>query len=151
MTTSTRTPQPRIEIIDGPHYRSNDDQGREWPHHAYRVRLRFQGRQITTAWKQGMGHTEDPEALDVLASLISDGQAAEDARGVWDFAETFGYEIHDEESHARVSALLAACEKAGDDVRRLLGAELYAQIIEHGETEPSDLRRAWSRLVELAR
>lgn len=151
MNTSTRTAQPRIEIIDGPHYRDSDETGQGWPHHAYRVRLRFQGRQITAPWKQGLGHTQDPEAFDVLAALISDGLSAEEARGVRDFAQTFGYEIHDEESYQRVAETMAACQKAGDDVRRLLGGELYAQIIENGETDPSDLRRSWSRLVEAAR
>lgn len=90
-TTITAYPLPTFEIVDGPHWRDRDMDGRQWEHRAYRVRLTYDGRSIEVPWKQGTGITSDPEAHDVLGALIMDAQSIEASTGFPDWAEQYGY------------------------------------------------------------
>jgi len=60
-----------------------------WQHYAMRCTLTFNGRTLTTPFKQGMAHVKNPTAADVLESLLMNacysGQSFEDWCGELDY------------------------------------------------------------------
>jgi hypothetical protein len=115
-----------LEIIEGPNY-TRDDQ--DWEHNAYIVRLKRAGRVLTTDWMQGLGIAHDPQPEDVLASLMLDASAYENARDFSDFAADFGY---DEDSR-KAERIYAACGVTARKLRQFLGADWDESSTEDAE------------------
>ena len=141
MTTETIPPIPALEIVEGPHLRS-DDSGREWPHHAYRVRLTHDGRAIEVPWRQGMGISTDPEAHDVIGALLMDAQGIESSTGFADWAETYGLNpdsITDRDTYTR------ACEQT-DALSDLLTRRVMVALMDDDDATygaAPRFQRAW--------
>jgi len=79
------------------------------------VRLRFQGRSITTPFFMGSAHCSEPTAADVLSSLVLDTQCGEES--FEDFCADLGY---DPDSR-KAERIWAQCHKIAPKVRRFLG------------------------------
>lgn len=89
-----------LDIISGPDFETDD---REWEHSAYKVRLRYtdpsdEDHTLTTPWKQGVGITDDPEAADVLASIVMDARLG--AESFEDFCGELGYDTDSRKAYA---------------------------------------------------
>ena len=105
--------------------------GKPWKHDAWTVTLGCDGRTLTTPWKAGTGHRSKgtrkpiaPKAEDVLASLIMDSES-----GNATFSEFCGNMGMDTDSRKALETYLA-CQKTGEDLRRLLGVNPAALIYE---------------------
>lgn len=87
-----------------------------WPHHLYRVTLFRRGRQWTLDYRMGSGRTDDPTALMVLHSIISDTAGYLNCSGFLDWADEYGYEIQDPDirskAHKIYNAIKAQTERA---------------------------------------
>lgn len=102
----------RLEVLASRGRQVEDD---GWQHYAFDLRLHHPGHHtiLDTPWKQGLGHTGEPNVRDVLDSLVSDAQAYQTASSFEDFADEFGY---DRDSR-RAERTYLAC---GDLAKRLL-------------------------------
>lgn len=100
----------------------------------WRVSITFNERTVRTPYKCGSGHVTrkpfagvdyyrptPPKAADVLSNLISDAECSDQSFA--DFCAELGY---DEDSRRALETYLA-CQNAGREVRRLLGAR-YAEF-----------------------
>lgn len=96
-----------------------------WTHGtSWTVVLRYKGRRMTTPYHMGSAHTGKPEAADVLASLIMDGEGVTNA-GTF---ETWADDMGSDPDSRKAERTYNACERLGAAVRRLLGAE-YAERV----------------------
>jgi hypothetical protein len=111
---TTQTDAITLEVIDVPS-RERDADG--WDHWSYRVRLRFEGRQLTSPWRQGTGITTDPTAEAVLESMLSDAAGYDNSRGFEDWAAEYGY---DPDSRA-AEAIYRAVERQTHKLAQFLG------------------------------
>ncbi len=93
--------------------------GRQWTYNSYRVTLKYKSRQLTTSFKQGLAHKEDPEAHDVLGCMLVD---ASSVAGVSfeDFCSEFGY---DPDSR-RAEKLFKDCNSNAKKLIRFLGTDI---------------------------
>lgn len=82
--------------------------------HAYKVTLKFQGRQISSPFFMGPAHTSEPTAADVLYCLCSDARAGEQTFG--EFCSDMGY---DEDSR-KAEQTWKACVSIAPRLRRFL-------------------------------
>jgi len=93
--------------------------------HPYRVRLRYQGRQMSLDFFMGQAHTDEPDAAEVLSCLLSDASACDQSFEEW--ASELGYET-DSRKAERVYNM---CVKQGEKLKLLLGDDferfLYAE------------------------
>lgn len=81
-----------LEIIEGPQHKYSDDDGRDWEHNWYFVRLTNEETEATleTSYKLGMALTvADLTAETVLENLLTDATYAENAETWEEFAEEF--------------------------------------------------------------
>jgi len=92
------------------------------PMHHWRVTLRFEGRRTTVDFWQGLGHSAEPTAADVLSSLVLDASSYENAGSFEAFVADLGY---DEDSRA-AERVYKACGKMAPRVRKLLGEHFDA-------------------------
>lgn len=100
-----------IKLVWTPLGCSEDVDG--WKHRAWRVRLSFEGRSLTTSFKTGMAISE-PDVPSVVSSLCSDALAGEQSFS--DFCSDFGY---DEDSR-KAEKIWKACRAVSPRVRRFL-------------------------------
>lgn len=56
---------------------------KQWHHYTMRCRVIYQGRALVTPFMQGLAHTDNPTAGDVLACLLSDAQAVHETFESW--------------------------------------------------------------------
>ena len=135
------TSAPKITIVDGPHYKRGDD---GWEHHAYKLRLTHQGRQMTVPWKQGIGITNDPDIGSVMSALISDASSVEYSTGFADWAESLGFNpdsIKDREVYQQAEAQT-------DKLSELLGRQLMVALMDDEDSTYGDdahFLAAWTR------
>ena len=90
------------------------------PRNTYEVFIEREGKMMSVTFHDSLHNTEQgikPTAYDVLCCLTK-YEVEED---VWDFAQGFGYDIHDKESYKAVSETHKACQKEYDDVVRVFG------------------------------
>jgi hypothetical protein len=93
-----------------------DDERANWKDgSAWTVRLKYQGRSLTTSFFQGSAHKTAPSAADVLACLASDARSGEES--FEDFCGSFGYDADSRKAHTTWKA----CAKMTKQLRRLLG------------------------------
>lgn len=104
-----------------------------WEHNAYRVTLRYQGRQMTTPYKTGLGWTNAPTAADVLESLLSDASSIENGNDFEDWASNYGFNP----DSRKAEAIYKATVKQTNKLRRLLGDDFDAAVFPEGD-EDSD-------------
>ena len=67
------------------------DPSRRWPHTAWKVTLRYDGRRMTVAFYTGSAVTDPPTARDVLECVISDALGCENATTFEDWSAEYGY------------------------------------------------------------
>jgi hypothetical protein len=89
---------------------------RDWEHHAWKVVLRYQGRQLTTPFYTGVALGE-PTARDVLEALLSDAATIENAQDFEDWAANLGF---DSDSRCAEKTYQAADEQT-TKLKRFLG------------------------------
>lgn len=88
------------------------------------VKLKYQGRQLTIPFYQGLGFNgAEPKLNTVLESLFSDASAADQARDCEDFARELGYDPDSRKNEK----LYKQCLKISKDLHRLLGDD-YTHI-----------------------
>lgn len=105
----------RLEIIEGPDYQRDED---GWENYAYKVRLKRDGRTMTTKWHQGMALTNPPTAEDVLASLLMDASGIEyDGFEAW--AENYGVDT----DSRKAERMYRGIESQTRRLRRFLGTD----------------------------
>ncbi len=88
-------------------------------HNIYRVRIDRNHKTYSFDFTDSAYNTENnerPNCYDVLACLE---KYETDAKDVWDFAEEYGYEIHDRDSYKQVEKTFKAIKKEYDNVIRL--------------------------------
>ena len=90
----------------------------EWRARAWNVTIYYQGRRMTTAFYQGLGHTEEPSAADVVSALCSDARFV-DGQTLEDFCAELGY---DPDSR-KAERIYKACQKHAPKIRRLFGED----------------------------
>lgn len=100
MTTMTEYVESHgitVEILKDKGFQTDED---NWEHHAYQLRVHFDGRTIDTRWMQGTGITESPvDRPDmVFDSLISDASTESDT--FEDFCGEFGYDTDSRRAYA---------------------------------------------------
>ena len=90
------------------------------PRNTYEVFIEREGKMMSITFHDSLHNTEKgikPTAYDVLSCLTK--YEVED--DVWDFAQEFGFDIHDKESYKAVSETHKACQKEYNDVVRVFG------------------------------
>ena len=122
---ATTTPIPTLDIIEGPEWRDDDDDGRAWPHYAYRVQITHDGRTMETPWRQGTGITHDPEAHDVIGSLLMDAQGIEGCTGFPDWAENYGYDT----DSIKARGIYDLCREHYAALETLMGRRLMVALM----------------------
>jgi hypothetical protein len=115
MTSTTDT--IGFEIVDGPDY-STDADG--WEHHAYTLKLTYDGREMMSPWRAGLGITDDPTLADVLESLFLDTDSYTDDFEEW--ASEYGYDTDSRKAEATWRAVGEQAAK----VRALFGDDYDA-------------------------
>lgn len=98
-----------------------------WDYYAMKIQLQNASnanRKITVPWKQGMAHEDRvPEVGSVLSAVLSDADSWATNPTVEEFADTFGYEIHDKADQRRVNKVYTACKAMHVRAVRFLGSE----------------------------
>ena len=82
---------------------------------AWVVRLKYQGRALTTSYYQGSAHKTAPTVADVLGCLASDARCGD--QSFEDFCGDLGLDADSRKAHATWKA----CAKMSKQLRRLLG------------------------------
>lgn len=102
-----------------------DDDG--WQHDRYRVRLNYQGRQMTLQFRKGLGHAGSPPTLDEVADSIRlDCSTALDL-GFEDWAAELGYDA----DSRKAEDIYRQCVIEANALRRLLGDETrFAEFLD---------------------
>ena len=98
-----------------------------WEHNAYKVTLHYQGRQMTTRFRTGLGWDREPSASDVLESLLSDAAGIENLRDGDSFEEwaaEYGYDPDSREAEK----IYRAVESQTKKLERLLGDDYQAAV-----------------------
>jgi len=119
-TLSKRIADDRIKIsvkfVDDVH-QDNDPDG--WAHTAYSVTLRryVEGRrrQLTTSFRMGVGHIREPEAGEVMSSLLSDAHAG------WGSFVEFCDDMGLSTASIKARDTWKACYRTAGQMRRFLG------------------------------
>lgn len=111
----------RVKYID---YRVTDN----WPHHLYRVTLLRKGRQWTLDFKMGSGLTEEPDALTVLANVLSDSWGYQNSSGFADWADEYGYEIQDPEIRAKAAKIYKAVKAQSNRAEKFLQGDFIRYV-----------------------
>jgi hypothetical protein len=99
------------------------DNGDDWRHTAqpWTVKLTFkdgdQRRALTVPFWTGSGWTREPDAADVLSSLVSDASSVENARSFEEWASDLGFDT----DSRKAFATFQECERSAKRVRRFLG------------------------------
>lgn len=98
-----------------------DDERKEMgPYGTYwTVTLTYQGRSMTTPFHMGSAWVSEPEAANVLESLVFDAESITDARDFEDWCGNCGYDTDSREAERTYHA----CAELGLRVRALLGAD----------------------------
>ncbi len=95
------------------------------PANHYKVRLSCQKRRYTFFYSMGIGHTEPPNAVDVLDCLASDAAGVENARSFEYWAGDYGYDTDSRKAYR----IYLACEREVKNLERLLGSEAYQELL----------------------
>ena len=82
---------------------------------AWTVRLKHQGRSLTTSFFQGSAHKTAPSAADVLSCLASDARSGE--QSFEDFCGDFGYDADSRKAHETWKT----CARMTKQLHKLLG------------------------------
>ena len=110
--------------------RLSDDRGRRWEHHRYPVTLTHDGRTMRCHYSQGRDWPVDAvEPADVLASLVVDFRAAENAPTFADYCATFGADPDSRTAERDWRELRGMRQRIG----RVLGLELEAFLTAYAE------------------
>lgn len=95
----------------------------KWQANHYKVTLRYQGRQYTTYFSQGLGIAGSPEVDSVLDCLASDAQGVDGAT-FENWASDYGYDT----DSCKAEKIFKACQREAVNLRRLLGAK-YTDLL----------------------
>lgn len=125
-----------LEVLEGPK-RGVDADG--WEHNAYTVRLRYEGRRSTVAWKSGLLLEGPPTAKDVLECLFLDAAGFDNARGFEDWAAEYGYSDDSREAERVYRAVKSQTNK----LARLFGVSDH-DLAPWQNVDASDLARSLS-------
>lgn len=130
MTTTAKTTlkalSRKVRIVNQYGARLDYDLQDKWQREStgWTCTLRYQGRQYTFDFWQGMAHTSEPTAHGTLECLLSDAQAGE--QSFEDFCAELGY---DNDSR-KAEQIHRQCQKTTIALKRLLGSDyetfLYA-------------------------
>lgn len=146
--THTAPALPVLDVLHGPEYFGTRASGcaDAWPfpHHFYRVRLTHEGRTLITEWRQGMAHTDDPEAHLVIGSLIMTAQGLAACTGFTDWARDYDY------SPDSIAALreYEQARKQTDALRHLLTGPVFDALMDDEDATygvASHFALAWAR------
>ncbi len=135
-----------LEIVEGPN-EARDDSG--WDHYAYVVMLRRgdtlgeDGDTMTVPWKQGLGLTSDPEAHEVLESLLSDAATVENVETFEDWANELGY---DPDSRS-AEAIYREVETQAAKLRAFLGDDYDGAVFPVGDVEHEQMAKRLAPIV----
>lgn len=93
----------------------------------WKVVLRMEGRQLTTAFHQGPAICKEPTAADVVSCLASDWSGIQSTRDFEDWATDYGYDTDSRKAEKLYQACKRAAEKfarwAGDRADEFVSAE----------------------------
>jgi hypothetical protein len=106
-----------MEIVEGPNWAKDPD---GWEHHGYTVKLSYDGREMLTPWRAGLGITDEPTLGDILESLFLDSEGWYDDFPQW--AGDYGW---DADSRKAESIWRAVGEQSAK-VRELFGTDYNA-------------------------
>jgi hypothetical protein len=88
---------------------TSDDDG--WTHTAYSVTLKRKGHQMTVPFHMGIGHTDEPTALDVLSCVLSDVHGQETASDFPDWCEGYGFDSDSIKARVAYDAITRQAEQ----------------------------------------
>ena len=115
-----------VEVVDGPHFESLND----WQHVLFKVRLKANGKQMTTEWRQGMAHGDSvPSADEVLNAVVMDAGAYDNSRNLDDFLNEFGYEVNEPSDRVKFEKVYNACRKQAENARRVFGDDEFNTLL----------------------
>lgn len=140
---STRNPQPETlsafirqhGITATSKYLGQKTEGmgsEAWPHHAYTVTLHMGRKSMSTPYKMGTGHHDEPTVMGVMSSLVLDAAGFENSKPrsggedahVESFAREYGYE-----SIGETLRVYRAVKKLTAALKRFLGPAGFATAI----------------------
>jgi hypothetical protein len=87
----------------------------------FSCRLTYQGRSMTIDYWMGRGIKRDPNAADVLDSILSDASSFDSARDFRDWASDFGYDTDDPDVLTEAQKTYSTVRKQTDRLKTLLG------------------------------
>ena len=111
----------RADVGYGAPPRDDDD---SWPNNPWTVTLKFGRRRITSPFYMGIGLSGEPEADDVLDSLLLDASGA-DYHDFEDFCAEFGYDT----DSRRAERVYKGCQQASRKLHQFLNGH-YDEFME---------------------
>lgn len=85
---------------------------------------------MTLVFSMGMAHRgKEPEVADVLDCLASDASGIENSPSFEDWCSEYGYDT----DSRKAEKTFKACEHQSKRLKKLLGEDLYAQLLWHTE------------------
>lgn len=100
-----------------------------WQANHYRVTLRYGRRRFSLYFSQGIGISGEPKTASVLDCLASDASGVENARDFEDWCGEYGYDT----DSRRAERTYRTCRRQAARLKRLLGDDLYDQLLRHTE------------------
>lgn len=92
--------------------------------HYYVTLKRKGGKQISTYFSKGYGHSDEPQPNEILSCFALDSSGIENAGDYEDWLSEFGYE-----DNASGRKLYNTCLKQSERVKRWLGDDLYEELL----------------------
>lgn len=107
-----------------------------WQGTAWQVTLSYKGRTLSVPFYMGSGNNgRTPETMEVVECLLADACGADDARDVWDFFDSYGYEPSRDANET-----YEACIKVSASMHELLGDDF--DRFAYPDYEPEEVERA---------
>jgi hypothetical protein len=110
----------------------NMDAGEEWMRTArhYKVLLKKDGRRMTLYFSQGSGIKGEPELSGILDCIASDSASVENST-FEEFCADLGYDT----DSRRAERTYKVCQRQAEKLERLLGRDLYEDLLWNTERE----------------
>jgi hypothetical protein len=113
--------------VSGVSEKHKKDFDSEYPVQEWTVTLIFQGRRMKVPFFQGIGHTEEPKAAEVITCLMMDAFSVVHEPDFVNWCKGLGYES----DSIKALGIFEACKKIHARLTKFLGEEHFRERVVH--------------------